>query len=73
MFYNTSALWWGTTQCSDPSVCPSVRSFVCANGAFHAYGYYRTPIVNPVLEVEPAGQHGRMDTGSGRRERRILF
>jgi len=56
-----------------PSNRPSVRSFVCANGAFHAYGYYRTPIVNPVLEVEPAGQHGRMDTGSGRRERGISF
>jgi len=32
-------------------------------------GYYRTPIGNPMLEVEPTGQRGLMTTGSGRNGR----
>ena len=27
------------------------------NGAFYGYGYYRTLIENPVLEIKPTGQH----------------
>ena len=34
------------------SVCPIP---VAQNGAFHSYGYRRTVIGNPMLEVEPTG------------------
>jgi len=36
------------------------------NGAVYGYGYYRTLIGSPMLEVKPTGHRGRTATGSGR-------
>jgi len=40
-------------QSAHMSVCLSVSCPQLKNSAFYGYGYYRTVIGNPMMEVEP--------------------
>jgi len=72
--YNGGILLWLEEQ--NPNFYLAVRLLVCLShvpgqkGTFYSYGSYRTPIVHPMLEVEPTGRRGSASDQSRRRRRR---
>jgi len=62
---------YGREALSNATSRPSIRPSVCfilipLQRAFWGYGYYRTLIGNPYLQVEPIGHCGCTVTGNGR-------